>query len=139
MHTFWSVLLYTLLALTSVFMILIVLVQRGKGGGLAGAFGGAGGSSAFGTKAGDLFMKITVYVSLFWMGTSMVLTKLSSQESIGLPTTVRSDSGPSEPRLNAPSTQGRGSAGKAATGAARPAKAEADLPDSSAKQPRSTR
>jgi protein translocase SecG subunit len=32
-------------------LMLIVLIQRGKGGGLAGAFGGAGGSSPFGSRA----------------------------------------------------------------------------------------
>ena len=47
-------------------MILLVLIQRGKGGGLAGAFGGMGGQSAFGTKAGDTFTKITVVTAIFW-------------------------------------------------------------------------
>ncbi|MFN9877681.1 MAG: preprotein translocase subunit SecG, partial [Planctomycetota bacterium] len=32
-----------LLILTSAFMILLILVQRGRGGGLTGALGGAGG------------------------------------------------------------------------------------------------
>src|SRR5262245_9807206 len=48
--------------LVSLFLILMILLQRGKGGGLAGALGGAGGSSAFGTKAGDVFTRITVGV-----------------------------------------------------------------------------
>ena len=43
----------------SIFLILLVLVQRGRGGGLAGALGGSGGSSAFGAKAGDTFTIIT--------------------------------------------------------------------------------
>lgn len=55
------------LVLTSLFLILLVLIQRGRGGGLAGAFGGAGGQSAFGTKAGDVFTKITVGVAAFWI------------------------------------------------------------------------
>ena len=41
-----------LMFVTSLFLILLVLVQRGRGGGLAGALGGMGGQSAFGTKAG---------------------------------------------------------------------------------------
>ena len=45
------------------FLILLVLIQRGRGGGLAGAFGGMGGQSAFGTKAGDLFTRITIVVA----------------------------------------------------------------------------
>lgn len=55
------------LVLSSLFLILLVLIQRGRGGGLAGAFGGAGGQSAFGTKAGDVFTKITVGVAGFWI------------------------------------------------------------------------
>ena len=42
------------LCLVSLFLILVILVQRGRGGGLTGALGGMGGASAFGTKAGDL-------------------------------------------------------------------------------------
>jgi len=49
------------------FLILLVLIQRGKGGGLAGAFGGMGGQSAFGTKAGDLFTRITIGVAAVWI------------------------------------------------------------------------
>ena len=56
-----------MLVATSVFLILLVLIQRGRGGGLAGALGGMGGQSAFGTKAGDLFTKITIGVAKFWI------------------------------------------------------------------------
>ena len=56
-----------LMFLTALFLILLVLVQRGRGGGLAGAFGGMGGQSAFGTKAGDLFTRITMFVAGFWI------------------------------------------------------------------------
>ncbi len=50
----------------SVFLILLILIQRGRGGGLAGAFGGAGGQSAIGTRAGDVFTRITIVVILLW-------------------------------------------------------------------------
>lgn len=59
--------LMTLLCVTALFLILLVLVQRGRGGGLAGAFGGMGGQSAFGTKAGDLFTRVTIGVAAFWI------------------------------------------------------------------------
>lgn len=55
------------LSVTALFLILLVLIQRGRGGGLAGALGGMGGQSAFGTKAGDLFTKITIGVAAFWI------------------------------------------------------------------------
>lgn len=59
--------LMTLLMLAGIFLILLVLVQRGRGGGLAGAFGGMGGQSAFGTKAGDVFTKITAGAAVVWV------------------------------------------------------------------------
>ncbi len=68
-------LLNIVLALTGVVLIGLVLIQRGKGGGLAGAFGGAGGSSAFGSRAGDAFTKATIYLALFWIFLIMGLIK----------------------------------------------------------------
>jgi preprotein translocase subunit SecG len=65
MLTLGATLLVTLMAtafvLVSLFMMLVILIQKPKGGGLSGAFGGAGGSSqaAFGAKTGDLLTLIT--------------------------------------------------------------------------------
>ena len=56
-----------LLSVVAVFLILLILVQRGRGGGLAGALGGMGGSSAFGAKAGDVFTRITVVAAAIWI------------------------------------------------------------------------
>ncbi|MFM8415600.1 MAG: preprotein translocase subunit SecG [Planctomycetota bacterium] len=56
-----------MLVFMALFLIALVLIQRGRGGGLAGAFVGAGGQSAFGTKAGDLFTRITVVVASIWI------------------------------------------------------------------------
>ena len=61
---------------TSLFLILLVLIQRGRGGGLAGALGGMGGQSAFGTKAGDLFTRITIGVAAFWILLYIVALKV---------------------------------------------------------------
>lgn len=60
-------LMLLLLSFLSFMLIVIVLLQRGRGGGLAGALGGAGGQSAFGTKAGDVFTKITVGMAIIWV------------------------------------------------------------------------
>ena len=68
-------LLNVVLLLVGIFLILLVLIQRGKGGGLAGAFGGAGGSSAFGSRAGDAFTRITIYVAAIWVLLIMFLIK----------------------------------------------------------------
>lgn len=56
----------SLLFFTSIFMIFLILIQRGRGGGLAGALGGSGGSSAFGAKAGDTFTRVTAGMAVFW-------------------------------------------------------------------------
>ena len=60
----------------AVFLILLVLVQRGRGGGLAGALGGAGGQSAFGAKAGDTFTKITMWTAFFWIVFCVIAVRL---------------------------------------------------------------
>jgi len=61
-----------LLILLGLFLILLVLIQRGKGGGLIGALGGAGGSSPFGSRAGDTFTRITIYVACIWLLLTMI-------------------------------------------------------------------
>ena len=71
----------TLIVLTSLFLICLILIQRGKGGGLAGAFGGVGGSSAFGTKAGDTFTKITVVTAAVWILMAMLLVVMTSRRT----------------------------------------------------------
>jgi preprotein translocase subunit SecG len=65
------------LIVSSLFLILLVLIQRGKGGGLSGAFGGAGGSSAFGSRAGDTFTRITIYAASFWVLFIMITIKMT--------------------------------------------------------------
>ena len=67
-----SILLNVVIILVSLMLMFIILIQRGKGGGLAGAFGGAGGSSAFGSKAGDTLMKVTLYLAAGWIFLIMI-------------------------------------------------------------------
>ena len=55
-------------------LIGVVLIQKGRGGGLSGAFGGAGGHSAFGSRTGDMFTWITVVlVSLFLLSAAVTV------------------------------------------------------------------
>ena len=78
MQYLFGILLFTI----SLFLILLVLVQRGRGGGLAGAFGGMGGQSAFGTKAGDLFTRVTMIVAAVWILLSIIaIAVLNSRQS----------------------------------------------------------
>jgi preprotein translocase subunit SecG len=70
------------LALLSIFLILVILVQRGRGGGLTGALGGMGGQSAFGTKAGDLFTRVTIVVAAIWVLLAMVSLKVLNKQGV---------------------------------------------------------
>jgi preprotein translocase subunit SecG len=74
------------LFLLGVFLIIVILLQRGRGGGLAGAFGGMGGQSAFGTKAGDVFTRITIVLAICWVilaGGSGYLLRAASKGQAG--------------------------------------------------------
>jgi preprotein translocase subunit SecG len=64
----------------TLFLIILILIQRGKGGGLAGAFGGMGGSSAFGARTGDVFTKVTVGVAIAWILLSMLMVVLTNRK-----------------------------------------------------------
>lgn len=53
---------------TCLLLILVILLQKGRGQGLTGAFGGGGGGGAFGAKTGDVFTWITViFAGIFLM------------------------------------------------------------------------
>jgi preprotein translocase subunit SecG len=56
-----------LLLLVGLLLIVLILLQRGRGGGLAGAFGGLGGQSALGSKAGTIFIVTTVATMVVWI------------------------------------------------------------------------
>jgi preprotein translocase subunit SecG len=72
---------YVLVGVVSAFMICLVLIQRGRGGGLAGAFGGVGGSSAFGTRAGDVFTRITIVTASVWIALNMGLVVSANSQA----------------------------------------------------------
>ena len=63
--------------------VLVVLIQKPKGGGLAGAFGGAGGSqqSLLGAKSGDVMTWITVgfFIAFLLLAVSLVYSSRSDK------------------------------------------------------------
>lgn len=57
-------------------LILLILVQKGRGGGLSGAFGGAGGSSSLlGTKTGDFLTWVTICLVVVFLTLAVVMVK----------------------------------------------------------------
>jgi len=75
-------LLITLFVIVCILLIIVVLLQKGRGGGLGAAFGGMG-SSAFGTRVGDVFTWVTIVLTglflLLAIVTSMVMRPEADQ------------------------------------------------------------
>lgn len=68
--------LLPLFILICVIMVLVVLIQKPQGGGLAGAFGGSSagsGQTAFGTKTGDALTVFTVGVFVLFVLVAILL------------------------------------------------------------------
>jgi len=75
-----TVLLVILHVIISLFLILVVLVQQGKGADLAGAFGGGGSQTAFGARgATTLLHKLTTGFFVAFVITSMALALVQSR------------------------------------------------------------
>ncbi len=77
-----------LFILIGIFLILVVLIQKGRGGGLASAFGGSGGQSVFGSKTGDMLTWVTIGVTVVFFLLAMYLSpnfKPNYDEGAGTP------------------------------------------------------
>src|SRR3954470_6341657 len=80
----YSILL-TLLAIDSVILIAAVLLQSGKGGGLAASFGGVTSSAdaILGTRqAGNLLTKISWWCGGLFLGLAFLISLSSSRRSL---------------------------------------------------------
>ena len=66
-------------------LILLVLVQPSRDDGMAGAFGGMGGSVAFGVKTLDVLWKITIGLAVVFMGTALILTFRQERDLVPAP------------------------------------------------------
>jgi preprotein translocase subunit SecG len=65
----------TLFIVICLLLIVVVLLQKGRGGGLGAAFGGMG-SSAFGTRTGDVFTWVTIVLTSLFLVMAVVTTLL---------------------------------------------------------------
>jgi preprotein translocase subunit SecG len=74
----------------SFFLIIIVLLQHGKGADMGAAFGGGGSQTMFGTEGPlPLLNKITTMAAILFMVTSVSLAYLSSHKSESVMSTIQ--------------------------------------------------
>lgn len=116
-----------LFLLTAVVLMLLILVQKGRGGGLAGAFGGPGGHSAFGTKTADIFVKATAVIAGIFFLLSIVAAWIMRPEAPARPPERPGAPAPAEPGGATQTPPGEEAGGAKAT-TAKPAADAAENP-----------
>lgn len=74
--------LFTLHILTCVSLVIVVLIQRGKGANMGAMLGGGGSQTVFGARgAGNFLTKLTTGAAIVFMTTSLSLAYLATQDS----------------------------------------------------------
>jgi len=104
----------------AVFLILLVLMQKGRGGGLSAALGGGMASNILGSKTGDFLTWLTIVVVGLFLTLAVLMAKFY------VPTVSEFGEGPTAAQ---PSSEQRG---QAAPSQAPAAEAGASLPDTPA-------
>jgi preprotein translocase subunit SecG len=74
----FEILITVVHVLVAVFLILVVLLQAGRGGGVSGAFGGGAGAAMGQRSAATVLSKMTALSAGIFMVTSMMLAVMST-------------------------------------------------------------
>jgi len=64
-----------LFLICSVVLILVILIQKGRGGGLSAAFGGGMASGILGSKTGDFLTWVTIVLVGMFLTLAVVMAK----------------------------------------------------------------
>jgi len=64
-------LLSVLYAIASILLIVVVLIQAGKGAGM-GLFGGGGSNTTFGARGGNILTRITTILGIIFFGIAII-------------------------------------------------------------------
>jgi len=81
-------------AVLAILLMVVILLQRGKGVGLAGAFGGSGGATAFGAKTGDILTWVTIIGAILLLTFTVVLNYVFVETGPGLGSGAAAPAGP---------------------------------------------
>ena len=91
-----------LFVLCCLVLILMILIQKGRGGGLSAAFGGAGAGGVLGSKTGDFLTWVTIVLVGVFLGLAVLLAKYYKPP----------DPGGSTPKVTSPVSQPGAGAGE---------------------------
>jgi preprotein translocase subunit SecG len=72
-----------LFLISAVALILIILVQKGRGGGLSAAFGGGVASGILGSKTGDFLTWVTIVLVGVFLTLAVVMAKFYKPSDFG--------------------------------------------------------
>jgi len=87
-------LLFVLQVVVAVSLIGIILIQHGKGADAGAAFGGGSSSTVFGSSgSGSFLTKVTTGLVILFLGNSLLLAYLASQNMRQLPTSLLDEPG----------------------------------------------
>jgi len=87
-----------LFVVVSLALVLIVLIQKGRGGGLSSAFGGGMASGLLGSKTGDFLTWVTIVMVVVFLSLAVVMAKYyrpsvsgSSAAGVGSPSSTATE------------------------------------------------
>ena len=64
------------------FLVVVILLQAGKGADIGAAFGAGGSQTLFGARGAATFLnKLTAGVAIAFLGTSLILVSMAKSES----------------------------------------------------------
>jgi preprotein translocase subunit SecG len=118
------------------FLILVVLLQQGKGADIAGAFGGGGSQTAFGARGATTFLhKLTTGAFVGFVLLSVVLSILEARPRSSVIKTMPAKA--AAEKAPAPAAPAAGTSTSAGTqpAAAQPAPAQPAAPSTSSQSP----
>ncbi|HCO96411.1 MAG TPA: preprotein translocase subunit SecG [Phycisphaerales bacterium] len=72
-----------LFVICCVALVLIILIQKGRGGGLSAAFGGAMAGGILGSKTGDFLTWVTIVLVGVFLTLAVVMGKFYKPEPVG--------------------------------------------------------
>jgi preprotein translocase subunit SecG len=113
-----SIVLHGIFVLVCLFLILVILLQSGKGGDVAAAFGGSGSQTAFGPRGAQKPLeKATVVAAMLFM----LLALIFSLPGVGTQSVVDEGASPQPSPVSKPATAPAASPAASPTAVASPA------------------